>query len=128
MSYPTRTDPKLMLVTITVIATLVMATYAFVTWPKPTFTVYTYDSFMYWGDDTDTIDERMFGEFERRYGVNVSIERLPTDANGIISKLIGKLSKPIASIKTSLDNVNDSLNDVFLKTPLNMVIYSVFCF
>lgn len=105
MSYPTRTDPRKIIVGVAAITILIVATYAFVVWPKPTFTIYTYDSFMAWGSDADTIDERVFGNFERQYGVEVNIERLPTDANGIISKLIAEAANPIADVVIGIDNI-----------------------
>lgn len=72
---------------------------------RPTLMVYTYDSFMVWGDDPDTIDSRAFGGFEERYDVNVSIQRLQTDAKGIITRLGVESSNPVADIVVGIDNI-----------------------
>ncbi len=105
MEYSGRRDPKLVIVAISVVVVIVIAGYAFVTMPKPTFTVYTYDSFLAWGEDSENIDEIVFGPFERRYGVDVKIERLSTDANGIISRLIAESQNPIADVVIGIDNI-----------------------
>ncbi|MHA1928231.1 MAG: thiamine ABC transporter substrate-binding protein [Candidatus Thorarchaeota archaeon] len=105
MGYVKRRDPKKTLMALAIITTIVIAGYAIYTWPKPTFTVYTYDSFMFWGENRDTIDETVFGAFEAQYGVKVQIERLNTDANGIVSRLVAESSNPIADVVIGIDNI-----------------------
>ncbi|MHA1907572.1 MAG: thiamine ABC transporter substrate-binding protein [Candidatus Thorarchaeota archaeon] len=105
MEYPTRRDPKKLIIASAVIVVIVIATYGIVTWRKPTFTVYTYDSFMLWGDDPDSIDDTAFGAFEEQYGIDVRIERLNTDANGIISRLVAESENPVADVVIGIDNI-----------------------
>ena len=111
MGYVPRRDPNKIVVSIAIITTIIIAGYAIVTWPRPStpdhtiLTVYTYDSFMFWGEDPDTIDDTMFKAFESQYEVDVNIERLSTDANGIISKLIAESSNPVADVVIGIDNI-----------------------
>jgi thiamine transport system substrate-binding protein len=100
--YPKRRNPAKILVAISVVAIVVVAAYAFVTWPKPTFTIYTYDSFMAWGEANDT---QIFQDFERQYGVNLEIRRLETDANGIVARLKAEEDNPVADVVIGIDNI-----------------------
>ncbi len=104
--YPTRRNPRLILgVIITTIVILVAAIAVVNTPANVTLRVYTYDSFLVWGDDPDTIDQRVFGPFERAHGVNVEIVRLPTDASGIVSRLAAESSNPVADVVIGIDNI-----------------------
>jgi len=103
--YPTRRDPKKIIAAIVIIVVVVVATYGILTWRKPTFTVYTYDSFMLWGNDPNNIDDTVFGDFEEQFGVEVNIVRLQTDANGIISKLVAESENPVADVVIGIDNI-----------------------
>ncbi|MCK5240274.1 MAG: thiamine ABC transporter substrate-binding protein [Candidatus Thorarchaeota archaeon] len=104
-AYPRRKDPKKLIAAVALIVVIVIATYGIVTWKQPTFTVYTYDSFMLWGNDPDNIDNTVFGAFEDQYGVEVRIERLNTDANGIISRLVAESENPVADVVIGIDNI-----------------------
>ena len=106
-AYPTRRNPKVMIAAISLIVVISVATYGILVWqePKRVLTVYTYDSFMYWGNDTSTIDDRVFGPFEQQYGVNVEIVRLDTDANGVVSKLVAESANPVADVVIGIDNI-----------------------
>lgn len=103
--YPQRRDPKILIAGIVVVTVIVIASIAIITAPRPKFIVYTYDSFMVWGDEPNTIDERAFGAFERQYGVDVEIVRLNMDANGIVARLKAESSNPVADIVIGIDNI-----------------------
>ena len=49
--YPVRRDPRKLIAVIAVVVILVVAAYAAVTWWRPRFVVYTYSSFLDWGDE-----------------------------------------------------------------------------
>ncbi|MFW9908575.1 MAG: thiamine ABC transporter substrate-binding protein [Candidatus Thorarchaeota archaeon] len=103
--YPVRRDPKKVVVAIAVVIIIAIASYGILTYQRPTFTVYTYDSFMLWGDDPDTIDNIVFSPFEAQYGVDIKIERLSTDANGIVSRLVAEAENPVADVVIGIDNI-----------------------
>lgn len=105
--YPTRRNPKVMIAAISLIVVISVATYGILVWQAPgrVLTVYTYDSFMYWGNDTSSIDKTVFGPFEQQYGVNVKIVRLDTDANGVVSKLVAESANPVADVVIGIDNI-----------------------
>ncbi len=104
--YPVRRDPRKLITVVAVVVILVVAAYAIVTWWKPRFVVYTYSSFLDWGDEgADIVLERAFAPFEAQYGVDVDIILLDSDANGIISKLIAESSNPIADVVIGIDNI-----------------------
>jgi thiamine transport system substrate-binding protein len=105
--YPTRRNPKVMITAISLVVIITLATYGVLVWQAPTrvLTVYTYDSFMYWGNDTSTIDDRVFGPFEQQYGVDVKVVRLDTDANGVVSKLVAESANPVADVVIGIDNI-----------------------
>jgi len=104
--YPVRRDPGKIITVIAFVVILVVAAYAIVTWWKPRFVVYTYSSFLDWGDEgADIVLERAFAPFEAQYGVDVDIILLDSDANGIISKLVVESSNPIADVVIGIDNI-----------------------
>ncbi len=104
--YPVRRDPRKLIAVIAVVVILVVAAYAAVTWWRPRFVVYTYSSFLDWGDEgADVVLERAFAPFEERYGVDIDIILLETDANGIIAKLVAEASNPIADVVIGIDNI-----------------------
>ncbi len=109
MSYPTRKDPKKLIISFTVIVVILIAAYALISWNptnnQTTLRVYTYDSFMAWGEDPDNIDDIILRPFEEEYGVDVEIVRLNTDANGIISRLVAEAANPVADIVIGIDNI-----------------------
>jgi len=91
-----------------VIVTVTVAAYTVWVWPRGPankLIVYTYDSFMAWGDDPLTIDSRVFGPFMQQYDVEIEIVRLQTDANGVIARLITELERPVADVVIGIDNV-----------------------
>ncbi|MDF1539008.1 MAG: thiamine ABC transporter substrate-binding protein [Candidatus Thorarchaeota archaeon] len=103
--YPTRRNPKTLIIAVAIVIIIVVASYGILTWRKPTFTVYTYDSFMLWGNDPDDIDETVFGAFEEQYGIDINIVRLQTDANGIVSRLVAEAENPVADVVIGIDNI-----------------------
>jgi thiamine transport system substrate-binding protein len=104
--YPVRRNPMKLIAVVSVIVILVVATYAAVTWWKPRFVVYTYSSFLDWGDEgADVVLERAFTPFEELYGVEVDIILLEVDANGIISKLVAESANPVADVVIGIDNI-----------------------
>jgi len=106
--YPTRRDPRTVILGLAVIITVTVAAYAIWVWPrgpKTKLIVYTYDSFMAWGDEPETIDSRVFGPFMEQYDVEVQIVRLQTDANDVIARLIAEAENPIADVVIGIDNI-----------------------
>ncbi|UCE09540.1 MAG: thiamine ABC transporter substrate-binding protein [Candidatus Thorarchaeota archaeon] len=109
-SYPRRRDPAKIAGAVIIVAILAVASLLIVDWmgreTEPVvLRVYTYDSFMVWGDDPATIDNRTFDAFEEQYGVEVRIERLTTDANGIVSRLVAEAANPVADVVIGIDNI-----------------------
>ncbi len=98
-------DPKKLVGAIIIIAIIGVAALTILTWPRPRVIIYTYESFMLWGDSPETIDETVFGPFERQYGVDIEIVRLPTDANGIVTRLLAESASPIADVVIGIDNI-----------------------
>ncbi|MHA2423944.1 MAG: thiamine ABC transporter substrate-binding protein [Candidatus Thorarchaeota archaeon] len=109
MAYPTRRDPKKLILAVTLMVIIVVSAYAIATWRPSSepevLKVYTYDSFMVWGEDPDNIDDTVFGPFEEQHGVDVEIIRLNTDANGIISRLVAESANPVADVVIGIDNI-----------------------
>ena len=104
--YPVRSDPRKTIVVVTIIVVLVVAAYAAVTWWRPRFVVYTYGSFLDWGDEgAEVVLGRAFAPFEAQYGVDVDIVLLNADANGIIAKLIAEAANPVADVVIGIDNI-----------------------
>jgi thiamine transport system substrate-binding protein len=104
--YPVRKNPTRMIAVISVVVILIVATYAVVTWWKPRFVVYTYSSFLDWGDEgADAVLERAFAPFEDLYGIDVEIILLDVDANGIIAKLVAESANPVADVVIGIDDI-----------------------
>lgn len=104
--YPVRRDPKRIIAVVAVVIIIVMATYSIVTWWKPRFVVYTYSSFMDWGDEgAEAVLERAFAPFEREYEVDINFVILQADANFIVSKLNAESANPIADVVIGIDNI-----------------------
>ncbi|TFF91556.1 thiamine ABC transporter substrate-binding protein [Candidatus Thorarchaeota archaeon] len=103
--YPERRDPRKIVAAIAAVVIIVIAAFAIVTWPRPKIYVYTYDSFMLYGADPETIDDVAFGPFEEQYGVDVEITRLHLDANGIVSRLVAEADNPVADVVIGIDNI-----------------------
>lgn len=104
--YPVRRDPWKMIAVITIAVILIISIYAAVTWWKPKFVVYTYSSFLDWGDEgAEAVIDRAFAPFEEKYGVDVEIILLEVDANGIISKLVAESANPVADVVIGIDNI-----------------------
>ncbi len=103
--YPAMKDPRKCVIAVVLLAVLCVAAFAIITWPKPTIVVYTYESFMKWGDNPDAIDDEILGPFEREHGVDVQIVRLQMDANGIVSRLVAEAQNPVADVVIGIDNI-----------------------
>ncbi len=104
--YPVRRDPRKIIAVVTICVIFVVAAYAAITWWKPRFVVYTYSSFLDWGDEgAEVVLERAFSPFEEMYGVDVEIILLEVDANGIISKLVAESANPVADVVIGIDNI-----------------------
>ena len=107
--YPSRRDPRLIVVAIVIAASVIFATIVIINLPPPSterkLIVYTYDSFMVWGEDPDNIDDLILSPFETLHDVDVEIIRLQTDANGIVSRLVAESSNPVADVVIGLDNI-----------------------
>jgi thiamine transport system substrate-binding protein len=104
--YPVRRDPTRVLAVLAICVIIIVAVYAAVTWWKPKFVVYTYGSFLDWGDEgAEAVLERAFAPFEQKYGIDVDIILLNVDANGIISKLVAERDNPVADVVIGIDNI-----------------------
>jgi thiamine transport system substrate-binding protein len=83
-----------------------VALYGVVTWWKPRFVVYTYSSFMDWGDEgADTVLQRAFAPFEEEYGIHIDFVVLEGDANFIVSRLNAEAANPVADVVIGIDNM-----------------------
>jgi ABC-type thiamine transport system substrate-binding protein len=107
--YPSRRDPKVVITAIAVVVVIIIATAAVIRFSpmfnpvqQRTLTVYTYGSFMDWGDDNDTA---FFAPFEERYDVNVIIDRRADDANTLVAILEAESANPIADVVIGIDNI-----------------------
>ncbi|MBN2231147.1 MAG: thiamine ABC transporter substrate-binding protein [Candidatus Thorarchaeota archaeon] len=104
--YPVRRDPKKILGVIAIVVILVVATYGILTYWKPRFVVYTYSSFMDWGDEgADVVLNRAFAPFEEMYGIEIDFVILEGDANFIVSKLNAEAANPVADVIIGIDNI-----------------------
>jgi len=103
--YPSRRDPKVVITAIAVVVVIIIATVAVIMFnpvQQRTLTVYTYGSFMDWGDDNDTA---FFAPFEERYDVDVIIDRRADDANTLVAILEAESANPIADVVIGIDNI-----------------------
>jgi thiamine transport system substrate-binding protein len=106
--YPRRRNPRTIIsvaIIVTSILVASLAIYNFYQTEPLTIKVYTYDSFLKWGPDYESIDELAFGPFEDRYNIEIEIVRLLTDASGIITRLSAESSNPIADVVIGIDNI-----------------------
>ncbi|RLI53455.1 MAG: hypothetical protein DRO87_11615 [Candidatus Thorarchaeota archaeon] len=104
--YPVRRNPKVLVTAIVVVVVIVVASYGILTWPREKFVVYTYSSFLDWGDEgAAEVLARAFGPFEEKYGVEIEFVDLQADANFIVSKLVSEASNPIADVVIGIDNI-----------------------
>ncbi len=103
--YPSRRDPKVVITATAVVVVIIIATAAVIMFnpvQQRTLTVYTYGSFMDWGDDNDT---DFFAPFEERYDVDVIIDRRADDANTLVAILEAEKVNPIADVVIGIDNI-----------------------
>jgi thiamine transport system substrate-binding protein len=104
--YPVRRDPKMLIGAVAVIVIIIVAAYGVVTWWRPRFVVYTYISFMNWGDEgADVVLDRAFAAFEERYGIDIDFVILEGDANFIVSRLNAEAANPVADVVIGIDNI-----------------------
>jgi thiamine transport system substrate-binding protein len=104
--YPVRRNPKMLIGAITVSIIIIVAAYGVVTWWRPRFVVYTYSSFMDWGDEgADVVLNRAFAAFEEKYGIDIDFVILEGDANFIVSRLNAEAANPVADVVIGIDNI-----------------------
>jgi thiamine transport system substrate-binding protein len=104
--YPVRRDPRKTIGVVVVAVVLVVAAYSFATYWRPTFVIYTYGSFMDWGDDgAAAVLERAFAPFEEKYNTKIDWRILDADANFIVSKLVAERGNPVADVIIGIDNI-----------------------
>jgi thiamine transport system substrate-binding protein len=104
--YPVRRNPKILIGAVVTIAIIIVALYGVATWWKPRFVVYTYNSFMDWGDEgKDIVLQRAFAPFEEKYGIHVDFVELDGDANFIVSRLNAEAANPVADVVIGIDNI-----------------------
>lgn len=130
-SYPSRRDPRIYVAAIIILIVVGVTSIAFLNWTGPgdgteltILRVYTYDSFMLWGEYPDSIDNTTFNTFEEEHGVQVEIVRLSTDANGIVSRLVAEQANPVADVVIGIDNIlilqNEAKSVLEPYTPSNL--------
>ncbi len=103
--YPTRRDPGRIIAAIGIVAIVIVSGIIIVSLRHPQMIIYTYDSFMAWGENPENIDEEAFGSFEEAYGIDIRIERLITDATGIVARLGAESANPVADVVIGIDNI-----------------------
>jgi thiamine transport system substrate-binding protein len=104
--YPVRRNPKILIGAILMIAVIIVAVYGVVTWWKPRFVVYTYSSFMDWGDEgAEVVLQRAFTPFEEMYGIDIDFVFLEGDANFIVSRLNAEAANPVADVVIGIDSI-----------------------
>jgi len=104
--YPVRRNPKKILGVVAIIIILIVASYGILTFWKPRFVVYTYSSFMDWGDErAEAVLERAFAPFEEKYEIDIDFVILQTDANTMVSRLNAEAANPIADVVIGIDNI-----------------------
>lgn len=105
-TYPVRRNPKTIIGVIALITIISVASYGFLTFWKPRFVIYTYSSFMDWGEEgAEVVLERAYAPFEEKYGVDIDFVILEADANFIISRLNAESTNPIADVVIGIDNI-----------------------
>jgi thiamine transport system substrate-binding protein len=104
--YPVRRNPKILIGAVAVIIIIMVAAYGIATWWRPRFVVYTYNSFMDWGDEgADAVLHRAFAGFEQKYGIEIDFVALEGDANFIVSRLNAEAGNPVADAVIGIDNI-----------------------
>ena len=104
--YPVRRDPRKTIGVLVVAVVLIVAGYSFATYWRPNFVIYTYGSFMDWGDDgAEAVLERAFAPFEEEHGIKIDWRILDADANFIVSKLVAERGNPVADVVIGIDNI-----------------------
>jgi len=104
--YPVRRNPKKIVGAALMIVVIIIAVYGVVTWWKPRFVVYTYSSFMDWGDEgANVVLKRAFAPFEEKYGIEIDFVILEGDANFIVSRLNAEAANPVADVVIGIDNI-----------------------
>jgi len=71
---------------------------------KPSLVIYTYESLLEWGDDPEAVRNFVFGEFERRYGIEIDVRRFE-DARSALLKLIEEKENPVADLIIGIDDI-----------------------
>jgi len=71
---------------------------------QETLVIYTYESLLEWGDNPEAVRDAVFGEFARRYNVNVTVIRF-SDARSALLRLIEEKDNPRADIIIGLDDI-----------------------
>ncbi len=104
--YPVRRDPRKIIGVLVIAVALVVAGYSVATYWRPSFVIYTYGSFMDWGDDgAQAVLERAFAPFEEEHGIRIDWRILDADANFIVSKLVAERGNPVADVVIGIDNI-----------------------
>ncbi len=104
--YPVRRNPRILIGAVVTIVIIIVALYGVVTWWKPRFVVYTYSSFMDWGDEgAEVVLERAFAPFEEEFGIDIDFVILEGDANFIVSRLNAEAANPVADVVIGIDNI-----------------------
>lgn len=70
---------------------------------QKTLTVYTYDTFMAYGANKTQAFDKVFGTFEKEYGVNIVVK---TPQGGLLQTLEAQKGNPQANVVIGLTNIN----------------------
>lgn len=93
------------LIIITVIAVTGFLAYNYYYAPRQeSLVIYTYESLLEWGDNPEAVRDAVFGEFARRYGVNITVRRF-SDARSALLRLIEEKDNPEADVIIGLDDI-----------------------
>ncbi len=92
-----------LVVVLTVVAYHIYIT-RFAVQAKKTLVIYTYESLLRWGKDPDAVWDKVFYEFGRRYGCNVTVVTF-SDAGTMLRALIEERDNPRADVVIGLDNI-----------------------
>ena len=66
--------------------------------------IYTYESLLRWGKDPEAVWDRVFYEFGRRHGCNVTVVTF-SDAGTMLRALIEEREEPRADVVIGIDNI-----------------------
>ncbi|MFW9993275.1 MAG: thiamine ABC transporter substrate binding subunit [Candidatus Odinarchaeota archaeon] len=82
---------------------------------QETLTIYTYESLLDWGNDTEAVEAAVFDQFEQDYSVTINVVKT-ADAIESMTKLYIERANPVADVIIGIDN-----NMVFQAVETNLL-------